>query len=374
MAKKKAGSAGKKPKKEKPKSRPAKPMKKSLKGKADSKAGMEDIIHQILSTTGKKKPAKSVEEIEEIEGATAETIPEEIIHEGADIPEMMPAVELAEEGKAGKRGKRSKKEIETASMMEAGRVQFESLGPEVAKDRISVKPIPRLASGIHGLDEMTDGGFEEKSILLINGDPGSGKTIFGLQFLYAGAQKGEAGLYISFGEPREWLYPRMMGFGMDFQELEDKKLFFVIEYQPHEIAKLMQEEGGTIYDIVMAYNVKRIVVDPITPYLVQFENLYDARLALVRFMDVVRKWNATTMLLNEVSERIAPHPTTVLSEFLTDGVFNLIHKRTEEGIQLRGVEIWKLCGIAHMEVARPFAFTKKGIVVYPTERLFAKSR
>ena len=136
----------------------------------------------------------------------------------------------------------------------------------------------------------------------------------------------------------------------------------------------MQEEGGTIYDIVMAYNVKRIVVDPITPYLVQFENLYDARLALVRFIDVVRKWNATTMLLNEVSERTAPHPTTVLTEFLTDGVFNLIHRRTEEGIQLRGVEIWKLCGIAHMEIARPFAFTKRGIVVYPTERLFAKSR
>jgi len=381
MAKKKAGSHEKKAKKEsksksKALARAAKPVK-GAKVKKTESAGMEDIIHQILATTGKKpekKVAKPVEEVEEIEGATAETIPEEIIHEGAEVPEFMPAANAAEENKAGKKGKRSKKEIETASMMEAGRVQFESLGPEVAKERISVKPIPRIASGIHGLDEMTDGGFEEKSILLINGDPGSGKTIFGLQFLYAGAQRGEAGLYISFGEPREWLYPRMMGFGMDFQELEDKKLFFVIEYQPHEIAKLMQEEGGTIYDIVMAYNVKRIVVDPITPYLVQFENLYDARLALVRFMDVVRKWNATTMLLNEVSERTTPHPTTVLTEFLTDGVFNLIHRRTEEGIQLRGIEIWKLCGIAHMEVARPFAFTKRGMVVYPTERLFAKSR
>ncbi|MEM2974077.1 MAG: ATPase domain-containing protein, partial [Candidatus Micrarchaeia archaeon] len=114
--------------------------------------------------------------------------------------------------------------------------------------------------------------------------------------------------------------------------------------------------------------------DPVTPYLVQFENPYDARLALVRLTNVVRKWNATVLLMNEVSEKAPPSPATTISEFFTDGVINLIHRRTEEGIQLRGIEIWKMYGVAHMEVARPFAFTKRGIVVYPTERLFAKSR
>jgi KaiC/GvpD/RAD55 family RecA-like ATPase len=181
---------------------------------------------------------------------------------------------------------------------------------------------------------------------------------------------GEAGLYISFGEPREVLYPRMLRFGMDFQKYEDKSLFFVIEYQPHEVAKLMQEEGGTIYDIVHTYKIKRIVIDPITPYLSQFTSLYDARLALTRLFNVVRKWKATTLLINEKAgegDRISQ-----LAEFLADGVVNLIHIRNEDGVQVRGIEVWKLCGIDHTEVARPFAFTKKGIVVYPNERIFMR--
>jgi circadian clock protein KaiC len=360
MAKPKSGkgSAGKKMKKSKV-SKPSKISKTSKSITKDSKklepkkeAGIEDLFSQLA------KPSEEHEKIKEAK------VKEQVKRKR----QQREKVKTVAEGATGF--------IPAASVLgqEAGTVSYEDLGPEVAKDQISVKPIPKINSGIPGLDDMTDGGFEEKSIILINGDPGSGKTILGLQFLYAGAMRGEAGLYVSFGEPREWLYPRMMSFGMNFQELENKKLFFVIEYQPHEIAKLMQEEGGTIYDIVMAYNVKRIVVDPITPYLVQYENLYDARLALVRLMNVVRKWNATTLLLNEVSTKIEPHPTSTLTEFLTDGVLNLIHKPTEEGIQLRGVEIWKLCGIAHMEVARPFAFTKRGIVVYPTERLFAKTK
>ena len=373
-AKPKTSSAGKKIKKVQKGKKSANIPKESAKPGQEKGSDMDTLIHQILISTKKgkekqkkkqKKPKAETEEVEKIEGIEAADI---------DSIEAMPLAGIEDvEGKKKEKGKKQPKKGKKQEMLEAG-VSFESLGPEVAKERISTKPILKIASGIQGLDDMTDGGFEEKSIILVNGDPGAGKTILGLQFLYAGAQKGEAGLYISFGEPREWLYPRMKLFGMDFQELEDKKLFFVIEYQPHEIAKLMQEEGGTIYDIVTAYKVKRIVVDPITPYLVQFENLYDARLALVRFMNVVRKWNATTLLLNEVSTRIDPHPTTVLTEFLTDGVLNLIHRRTEEGIQLRGLEIWKLCGIAHMEVARPFAFTKRGIVVYPTERMFSKTK
>ena len=221
---------------------------------------------------------------------------------------------------------------------------------------------------------MTTGGFEQRPIVLINGDPGGGKTVFGLQYLYEGAKQNEAGIYISFGgEPRELLYPRMLQFGMDFQDLEDKKLFFVIEYQPHEVAKLMQEEGGTIYDIITSYNVKRIVVDPISPYLIQFNTLYDARLALVRLFSVFRKFGATTLLLNEYSPNLTV-PSSVLAEFLADGVINLIHTRSPDGIQIRGIEIWKLSGIPHTEVARPFAFTKKGITIYPSERLFISSK
>ena len=42
--------------------------------------------------------------------------------------------------------------------------------------------IPRISSGIPGLDKLIEGGFKKNSINLIAGEPGSGKTIFAVQF------------------------------------------------------------------------------------------------------------------------------------------------------------------------------------------------
>ncbi|VVB73499.1 Circadian clock protein kinase KaiC [uncultured archaeon] len=247
---------------------------------------------------------------------------------------------------------------------------IESLGPQVAKERVQTGHIQKIKTGVPGLDEMCGGGIEERSIVLVNGDAGSGKTILGLQFLYEGAKNGEAGLFISFGEPRESLYPRMLEFGMDFQELEDKQKFFFVEYQPHEVAKIISEEGGTIYDIITSYGIKRVAVDTITPYMMQFNDAYSARLALVRFFSVFRKFKVTTILLNEWSSHLPLHASAAVAEFLADGIIYLIHSRSADGVQVRGVEIWKMVGADHTEVARPFAFTKKGITIYPNERLF----
>jgi KaiC/GvpD/RAD55 family RecA-like ATPase len=270
--------------------------------------------------------------------------------------------------------RKMKKEIEKVSFakIQPEKKEIETIKTvaTIQKERKSFEKPSLIKTGIPGFDEMCGGGIEEKSIVLINGDAGSGKTIFGLQFLYEGAKNGEAGLYISFGEPRETLYPRMLNFGMNFQQLEEKQLFFMLEYQPHEIAKIMQEEGGTLYDLITAYNIKRVVVDPITPYLMQFNDPYRARLALVRLFSVFRKFQVTTMLLNEWSSQLPTHPSTAVAEFLADGIVYLIHRRSPEGVQIRGIEIWKMTGVGHTEVARPFAFTQKGIVIYPNERLF----
>ena len=46
--------------------------------------------------------------------------------------------------------------------------------------------IGRVPTGITGLDEAMSGGFVKDSINLIAGGPGSGKSIFALQYLIKG--------------------------------------------------------------------------------------------------------------------------------------------------------------------------------------------
>ena len=46
----------------------------------------------------------------------------------------------------------------------------------------------RVPTGIDGLDPLIEGGFPKGSLVLLAGNPGTGKTIFSMQFLYRGVK------------------------------------------------------------------------------------------------------------------------------------------------------------------------------------------
>ncbi|HYZ90684.1 MAG TPA: ATPase domain-containing protein, partial [Myxococcales bacterium] len=57
-------------------------------------------------------------------------------------------------------------------------------------------------TGIEGLDDILGGGLPRHRLHLVQGDPGAGKTTLGLQFLLAGAARGEKTLFISLSETK----------------------------------------------------------------------------------------------------------------------------------------------------------------------------
>jgi circadian clock protein KaiC len=59
-----------------------------------------------------------------------------------------------------------------------------------------------IPTGIHGLDVILKGGFLAGGFYLLQGDPGSGKTTFGLQYLLNRAKEREVTLYITLTESR----------------------------------------------------------------------------------------------------------------------------------------------------------------------------
>src|SRR5882724_122844 len=64
----------------------------------------------------------------------------------------------------------------------------------------SFKTLPKAATGIQGLDEITGGGLPRGRPTLISGGAGAGKTLFGLEFLVRGAtQYSEPGVYVVRG-------------------------------------------------------------------------------------------------------------------------------------------------------------------------------
>ena len=69
----------------------------------------------------------------------------------------------------------------------------------------------RVPTGVKTFDSLIEGGLKRNSVNLVVGGPGSGKTIFAIQFLYTGMVKyNENALYVTFEEKKEKLYDDML--------------------------------------------------------------------------------------------------------------------------------------------------------------------
>lgn len=64
-----------------------------------------------------------------------------------------------------------------------------------------VAELPKCRTGIRGLDQITHGGLPRGRPTLVCGGAGSGKILFGMEFLVRGAlEHGEPGVFVSFEE------------------------------------------------------------------------------------------------------------------------------------------------------------------------------
>ena len=76
--------------------------------------------------------------------------------------------------------------------------------------------LAKAPTGIEGLDEITAGGLPAGRTTLVCGSAGSGKTIFGLEFLVHGAiDFGEPGVFMAFEETPNELTQNVASFGFD---------------------------------------------------------------------------------------------------------------------------------------------------------------
>jgi len=222
--------------------------------------------------------------------------------------------------------------------------------------------IERIPSGIYGLDKLIDGGFVKNSSVMIRGDTGTCKTIFCLQYLFRGASEyGDPGVFISFSESRESILQHGRVLGWNLEELEKKEKFAVIRYEPHEVVSIMDEGGGSIRDEIESIGAKRLVIDSLTAYAILFENKYKANESVLNLFELLRKWNATTLVTSEFPVSLKRETGERLG-FLTDGIINLYYTR-HNAHRARVLEIVKMRDTAHNDELNTFTLDKKGVRV-----------
>jgi circadian clock protein KaiC len=86
----------------------------------------------------------------------------------------------------------------------------------------------RHPSGVPGLDELCGGGLLERSVTLVSGSAGIGKSTLGLQFILEGARRKEPGLYVTLEEGPAQILNTAEGLGLSLKEAADKGLVEIL--------------------------------------------------------------------------------------------------------------------------------------------------
>jgi circadian clock protein KaiC len=222
----------------------------------------------------------------------------------------------------------------------------------------------KAVSGIQGLDEVLQGGYPLQSAIIVEGEPGTGKTTLGFQFLYHGIiLQNEPGLYITFEEFPEQLYKNMKQFGWDLKELERKNKLRVICVSPQLFVEQMTAHQGLLDRWVAEIGAKRLVLDSISLLRGQSETENESRQLIYAFMNALKRHGLTSLLLREKESNDNIYP---FENYLTDGIVHLSLQALQEKYRKRVLEVKKMRGVAFREGEHIYKITSKGIYLIPS--------
>jgi len=218
----------------------------------------------------------------------------------------------------------------------------------------------RLPSGNTGLDEMLNGGFFDRSLVLVTGPTGAGKSLLTTQFVGAGAATGERSLLMSFEESHAQLRRNASAWGYDFDAMEREGMLRIVVSAP---------ESASLEDHLM--RMKRNI-DDFAPDRVAIDSLTALqRIATVKtFREYVLgltfhiKNNALLGLLTAAGMDVlgGEHPGDLHLSTSSDAIIGL-HYLGFQGALHRGISVIKLRGSDHDKALREFKITDQGMDV-----------
>jgi len=133
----------------------------------------------------------------------------------------------------------------------------------------------RIPTGIPELDALIDGGLREGKTYLVVGQPGTGKTVFSLQFLVRGLMEKEKCLYVAIDEKPADVIEQAGSLGWDLAPFIESKEFLILDASAYFGARAgdptkgvdVQRVAADLNTYIARMGASRIVIDPVGPLL-----------------------------------------------------------------------------------------------------------
>lgn len=213
-----------------------------------------------------------------------------------------------------------------------------------------METLTRIPTGVEGLDRLIGGGFLNGKVYLISGETGTGKTIFGLQYIYSGLIRGENGIYVSGDEKPSHILVDAASLGWDFDKYVKERKLGLLDVS----ANFADIRAGKAKDVdvrtvvadltkhVKSIGAKRLVIDPIAPLVFEDENL-------ARVQEYVRNGvfavednlGCTIVITSGIVSGTSALSFFGVEEFVTEGVI-LLGMDKRDGQRVRTLFIRKM--------------------------------
>lgn len=239
---------------------------------------------------------------------------------------------------------------------------------EAPDDDSQARARAKCGTGVAGLDAILGDGLASNHVYLIDGDPGTGKTTLGLQFLLAGVAHGERGMYVTLSESGAELHDTASSHGwsldgVDVLELAEVQPTRADEaytlFHPSEIE--LQQTVEVILAAIEEQRPVRVVIDSLSEMRLLARDPLRFRRQILSLKQFFAGRECTVLFLDD---RSAPDGDMQLHS-LAHGVIVLDHLSVDYGSERRRLEVKKLRGSRFRGGFHDFRIRTGGLDVYP---------
>lgn len=226
----------------------------------------------------------------------------------------------------------------------------------------------RASSGIAGLDDILGGGFPRNRLYLVQGDPGAGKTTLALQFLMAGADRGERVLYVSLSESREEILQVAASHGWNMDNVD------IHEYTPgdqlqeqlpttvfHPAEMELGETVRGLLDAVEQAQPQRAVFDSLSELMLLASDPLRYRREILSLKHYFAGRDCTVMLLDDLTTGGGDRQL----HSLCHGVLALSDSTQDYGAARNRIRVTKLRGVRFRGGYHDYVIRTGGLEVFP---------
>lgn len=239
--------------------------------------------------------------------------------------------------------------------------------------------VEKVLTGITGLDKMLDGGIPARSMVLITGGPGAGKTLLSFEFLYRNARLGHTGIFFALEEEPQQIVTNAKA---AFTELTDidavlkgKKMVIDSEMPTEDIQESEDEgKGSFVFGKIMTNLEKtitstgadRIVIDSISVLDIMIKNAALYRKYMLALVMNLRRLGVTAMMTVEMESPERDKLVFKPEYFIFDGIIAL-YQTGEGSRRMLASEVLKMRGTKHSYVTTPYDITPSGFRIFAAE-------